>query len=153
MKYHLAQLNLAKFRQPTDHPNNKDFVDSLDRVNEIAELQPGFVWRLTGEGNDALDVHAFEDPNIAVNMSVWEDLESLSAFVYRNSDHLSIMQRRKAWFDTMDFYLVLWWVPKNHTPTIAEAKDRLVSLERNGATASAFTFRHPFLIPSAKSSA
>ena len=70
MKYHLSQLNIAKFRVPQDDPVNADLVNKLDRVNAIAEAQPGFIWRFTGEGNDALDVQAFEDPNIALNMSV-----------------------------------------------------------------------------------
>lgn len=43
MSYHLAEINIAKFRLSMDHPDNVDFVQSLDRVNAIAESQPGFV--------------------------------------------------------------------------------------------------------------
>lgn len=84
MNYHLAQLNIARFRLPQEHPGNKGFIDNLDRVNAIAETQEGFIWRFTGEGNDALDIQAFDDPNVASNMSLWSGLESLGAFVYRN---------------------------------------------------------------------
>ena len=147
MTYHLAQLNVARFREPADHPVNADFVNNLDRVNAIAETQPGFVWRLVGDGNDALDVKAFDDPYIAVNMSVWEDLESLAAFAYRNEDHRAIMRRRREWFEQMEFYLVLWWVAEGHHPTMEEAKSRLELLRRKGPTADAFTFKQPFPAP------
>ena len=52
MKYHLAQLNIARFVKPADHPDNADFVNNLDRVNAVADAQPGFVWRLVGEVAD-----------------------------------------------------------------------------------------------------
>jgi len=84
MKYELAQVNIARFRVPADDPVNADFVDNLDRVNAIAETQPGFVWRLIGSGNDALDLQAFDDPLIITNLSVWTDVRSLVDFVYRN---------------------------------------------------------------------
>ena len=125
MKYQLAQANIAKFLLPQDHPANADFVNNLDRVNAIAEAQPGFIWRFTGSGNDALDVQAFDDPNIAVNMSVWSDIKPLVNFVYRNNAHKEIMRRRKEWFEKIDFYMVLWWVEQDRRPTIEEAKIRL----------------------------
>ncbi|MDJ0758294.1 MAG: DUF3291 domain-containing protein [Woeseiaceae bacterium] len=148
MSYQIAQLNIARFIKPADHPDNADFVNSLDRVNAVAEEQAGFVWRFTGSGNDALDVQAFEDPNVAVNMSVWTDLGSLANFVYRNEDHISIMRRRREWFSKVEFRLVLWWVREGHTPTLDEAKRRLAWLKENGPSESAFTFRHPFPSPS-----
>ena len=54
MDYQLAQLNIARFTKPAEHPDNADFVNNLDRVNAIAESQPGFVWRLIGAGLAAL---------------------------------------------------------------------------------------------------
>ena len=137
--WHLAELNIARFRQPIEDPVNADFVGALDRVNARADAADGFVWRLTGQGNDALAIRAFDDPNIAVNMSVWRDLDAL--------DHLEIMRRRKEWFERMELYVVLWWVPAGHTPTVAEAIDRLERLRHHGPTADAFTFRTPFPTP------
>ncbi len=147
MIYHVAQLNIARFRLPAAHPNNDDFMHALDRVNEVAEQQPGFVWRFTGEGDNAIDVQAFDDPHIAVNMSVWEDLETLAAFAYRNNAHRDIMRRRRDWFEEMEIYLVLWWVKAGHRPSIDEAKERLDLLRRKGPTADAFTFKQPFPAP------
>lgn len=150
MQYQLAQLNIAKFRLPQEDPVNADFVNSLDRVNAVAEAQPGFIWRFVGSGNDALDIQAFDDPNIAVNMSVWSDIESLVNFVYRNKDHKDIMRRRKEWFDKIDFHMVLWWIESDRRPTIEEAKIRLELLRQNGPTYSAFTFKKPFPAPNGK---
>jgi hypothetical protein len=45
MSHHIAQINIAKFRLPMGHPANAEFIGNLDRVNAIAEAQPGFVWR------------------------------------------------------------------------------------------------------------
>ena len=147
MNYHLAQLNIARFRLPQEHPDNADFVNNLDRVNEIAEQQDGFIWRFKGEGNDALDVQAFDDPNIASNMSLWASIEALGAFVYRNAEHREIMRRRAEWFDKAEFYLVLWWVKAGHIPSLDEAKARLSLLERDGSTEMAFSFKTPFPAP------
>ena len=148
MNYQLAQVNIAKFRLPQEHAANADFVNNLDRVNAIAENQPGFIWRFTGTGNDALDIQAFDNPNIAINMSVWSDIKHLVNFVYRNNDHKEIMRRRKEWFEKIDFHMVLWWVEENQRPTVEDAKIRLELLQRNGPTYSAFTFKHPYQAPS-----
>lgn len=148
MNYQLAQLNIAKFRVQKDDPVNKGFVDNLDRINAIAENQPGFVWRLKGDGNDAMDINAFEDPNVIVNLSVWADTESLFDFVYKNSEHRDIMRLRKQWFDRLEFHMVLWWVEKDRRPSIDEARMRLQLLQRIGPTYSAFTFKNSFAAPS-----
>jgi len=148
MNYQLAQVNIAKFRAPIEDPVNHDFMNSLDRVNAMAETQPGFIWRFTGEGNDALDVQAFDDFDIAINMSVWVDVQSLVNFVYRNKDHKEIMQRRKEWFEKIDWYMVMWWVEEDRMPTIEEAKIRLDLLRLSGPSYSAFTFKTPYAAPS-----
>jgi hypothetical protein len=147
MKYVLAQLNIAEFKVPQDDPVNADFINNLDRVNAIAESQPGFIWRFTGEGNDAMDVSAFDNPNIAVNMSTWESVGVLKTFVYKNTEHKEIMRRRKEWFHNIEFHLVLWWVEQDRTPTIEEATLRLNLLKLIGPSHSAFNFAKPFAAP------
>ena len=144
--YELAQVNFGRLRAPVDHPMIKDFVDNLVPINALADASPGFVWRLTGEGDNATDLKPFEDPLMALNMSVWTDIPSLGAFVYR-SDHVAIMRRRREWFEHMDLYMVLWWVPAGHRPTIDEAKAKLALLEAHGPTPEAFTFKVPFPAP------
>ena len=147
MAYHLAQLNIARFSLPKEHPDNSEFIDNLDRVNTIAEAQPGFIWRLIGDGNDALDLQAFDDPQVISNMSLWTGLESLGAFVYRNDEHRKIMRKRKQWFEKIDFHLVLWWVEEGIIPTLQEAIERLEILKKHGASKQAFTFKHAFAAP------
>ena len=149
MQYQLAEINIATFRVPMADPINADFIANLDRVNALAEAAPGFVWRLVGEGNNALAIQAFDNPNTAINMSVWTDMDALANFVYRNEGHREIMRRRKEWFDRMEFHLALWWVPAGHRPTIAEGKERLESLSRVGPSAYAFLFNRPFPAPNA----
>ena len=146
VSYHLAQLNIARFRLPQEHPQNSDFVNNLERINRIAEKQDGFIWRLVGDDNatSAIDVNAFDDINIISNMSLWANLESLAAFVYRNKEHREIMRRGSEWFDEIDFHLVLWWVKQGHIPSLDEAKLRLELLESSGPSDRAFTFKVPF---------
>ena len=147
-KFQLAQVNIGRLKAPIDHTMIKEFADNLDPVHAIAAASPGFVGRLTGDGNNATDRQPFEDPLIAINMSVWTDIPSLGAFVYRG-DHVQIMRRRREWFEHMDVFMVLWWVPAGHRPTIDEAKARLALLEERGPTREAFTFKTPFPAPDA----
>ena len=147
MQYQLAEINIATFRVPMTDPVNADFIANLDSVNAAAECAPGFVWRLVGEGNNALDIQAFDNPNTAVNMSVWTDLDALAKFVYRSEGHREIMRRRKEWFDRMEIHMALWWVVKGHRPTLAEGKERLETLSRVGPSAQAFLFNKPFPAP------
>jgi len=142
MKYQLAQVNIAKFRLPQDHPENADFVNNIDRVNQMAEAQPGFIWRFVGSAEDE-----FDEANIAFNMSVWSDIKSLSNFVYMNKAHRSIMRRRKEWFENIDFHMALWWVESGKQPTVEEAQKRLAYLSENGVSDYAFTFKHPYPEP------
>lgn len=144
MQYHLAQVNIAKFLRPISDPVNADFISNLEHVNRNAEEQPGFIWRLIGEGDDAMDIQAYEDPNVKINMSVWTDIDALAAFVYREPAHRNIMRRRREWFERMDFFMALWWISAGYRPTIQEGKQRLGLLSRLGPTEEAFLFNQPF---------
>jgi hypothetical protein len=145
-KFHLAEVNVGRLKAAIDHPMIKDFADNLDRINALAESSPGFVWRLKGDGNNATDLAIDGDPLFIPNLSVWEDVPSLGAFVYR-SGHIEIMRRRKEWFEHMETYMALWWAPVGHEPTVEEALEKLALLKTHGPTPSAFTFRAPFPAP------
>jgi hypothetical protein len=146
-RYQLAQINIATLKAPIDSPELKDFVDNLDLVNGLAEASEGFVWRLKGEGNDATSLRPFGD-DVIVNMSVWRDVESLRQFAYGNQTHLEILKRKREWFTRMkDAYLVLWWVPAGHRPTVVEAAQRLELLRQKGPTPDAFHFGEAFSAP------
>ena len=148
MKYHLAQVNIGKFRKPPSDPVNADFMNELDRVNAIAEASAGFVWRLKDDSGNATAIRVFDDPNMALNLAVWESVEQLAAFAYRNMDHRSIMRRRREWFEETKVYMALWWIPAGTLPTPADARVKLELLERLGPTPEAFTFKQPFAPPS-----
>ena len=146
--YHLAQINVGRFIHLRDDPANADFMNALDAVNAIADATPGFVWRLVGDGNDATDlVPDASDPQLLVNMSVWTDISALAGYVYRQPDHLAYMRRRKEWFEKIDVFMALWWVPIGHIPSVAQGMERLAELRANGPTAEAFTFRTAFDAP------
>ena len=141
---HIAQMNVGTARYDLDHPGMADFMNNLDRVNALAETTPGFVWRLTGEGNNATDIKPTDNPRFIVNMSVWRSIGALFDYVYR-SDHRNFMVRRREWFEKPEGpYLVLWWIEQDHTPTVAEGLARLRHLIEHGPTPYAFTFKAVF---------
>ncbi len=145
--YHLAQVNISRLLAPIDDPLIAGFKAALGPVNALAESSPGFVWRLKSEGGNATDIQAFDDELIIVNMSVWESVETLRTFAFQSA-HTPFMKRRKEWFSKFPTNQVaLWWIRAGHTPTVAEAKERLRSLDENGDTAFAFTFRNLFPQP------
>jgi hypothetical protein len=43
--------------------------------------------------------------------------------------------------------LVLWWIPKGHRPSVAEAIGKLDLLRASGSTSQAFTFGQVFAPP------
>jgi Domain of unknown function (DUF3291) len=149
--YQLAQLNIGRLTAPLTDPATADFVANLDPINALAERSPGFVWRFQTEEGNATAVRPYDDDRIAINFSVWEDVESLRNFVYRG-DHATIMKRRREWFDKLDeLYMVLWWVPTGHRPTVQEAVARLEHLKQHGPSPEAFTFRELYPAPDASS--
>jgi Domain of unknown function (DUF3291) len=144
--FHLAQLNIATLLAPLDDPRLAEFVANLDRINELAEAAPGFVWRLKGEGNDATSLRPFGE-NVIVNMSVWKDADRLFDFVYRTA-HAPVMAKRRQWFAKPEGpFVALWWISAGHRPTIEEARQRPALLARKGPSPGAFTFKQRFPAP------
>lgn len=142
---HLAQLNIGHIKgESIDDPIMARFKAQLDEINALAEGSAGFVWRLKDDTGDATHIKAFDDPRMLVNMSVWESLESLEAYVY-SGRHVEVMKNRRDWFNKMaTMHMVLWWIPVGHTPTTEEAKARLEHLQEHGASKYAFSFRQKF---------
>jgi hypothetical protein len=145
-EFELAQLNVAVLKQPLDSPLMADFVGNLERINTLAEASSGFVWRLQTDDGDATALRPLGD-DVLVNMSVWRDLASLRNYVYQSA-HADIMRQRRRWFtQSVTAYLVLWWLPLGHRPSIAEATDRLNHLRQHGPSPIAFTFGKAFAAP------
>jgi hypothetical protein len=135
---YLAQLNVATAVDDLDSQRLADFMGALDGVNALAERSPGFVWRLQSEAGNATDIKVSDDPRFIVNLSVWETPKALEHFVW-NTVHKRIYAKRTKWFEPPKrAYLVMWWVPAGHRPSVEEALDRLDDLRRNGPSERAF---------------
>ena len=147
MTHQLAELNVGRFRGVDIHdpiPIMKEFADNLDKINALAESYDGFIWRLKDENNNATAFNPYEDERIAVNMSVWRNIESLENFAYK-SGHVDFLRRKREWFENFgSAYLVLWWIPIDTLPTLEEAIARLDYLQLHGSTLHAFTFKNQF---------
>ncbi|MGH2538916.1 MAG: DUF3291 domain-containing protein [Actinomycetota bacterium] len=145
--FHLAQVNVARLRAPLDTPSMQAFVDGLEPINALADGSAGFVWRLQTEDGDATALRVFDDDMLIVNMSVWESVHALGAFVFR-TEHADYLRRRSEWFERLaDASTALWWIAAGATPTIDEAKERLELVRANGPMPEAFTLRDSFPPP------
>ena len=142
---HLAQINIGRIKAPLEDPSMHGFVSRLAELNALADGSDGFVWRMKddqGDGNTYL--RPCDDDRMIVNMSVWASVEQLRAYTY-DTAHAAMLKQRRDWFEKIDrVILALWWIPVGHVPTIDEAKERLASLEANGPTPFAFTFKTTF---------
>jgi hypothetical protein len=147
MRWHIAQMNVGTALYPLDDPRMAGFMGQLDQVNALAEASPGFVWRLKTDQGNATDIKLTEDPQFIVNMSVWDSIDALFAFVYRSA-HQGVMQQRRQWFaPPAGAYLVLWWVAAGTLPTPQEGLARLAHLDAHGPSPHAFGFKQKFSPP------
>jgi hypothetical protein len=142
--WQLAQINIGRTAAPLDDPSMAEFMAALDPVNAIADASPGFVWRLQDDTGNATYIRAFDDPQMIINLSVWESVEALRTFTYRGQ-HTEVLTRRREWFEKLDRpHLALWWTRAGSRPTAAEGLARLDHLHRHGPTEHAFTFTKAF---------
>jgi hypothetical protein len=144
----LAQFNIGRLRASLDSPQIADFKANLDRINEMADASPGFVWRLIAANDTgATSLHPYGDELVIVNLSVWRSIETVRGYVY-HSEHLDFLRRRRDWFEKMAAeHQALWWMPDGMPPTLDEAMERLELVRRNGSAPEAFTFRDPYPDP------
>ena len=148
MRFHLAQLNLAKslFSSPLA-PGMQSFRDNISAVHEVARSADGFIWMWDEDAIPMKKDDPFQDRRLLVNMSVWRDVESLKDFTYK-SFHVEIFKRKKEWFDSFGgVHQVMWWIPEGHIPTLKEAESKLLLLEKEGPTKEAFNFIKAFASP------
>jgi Domain of unknown function (DUF3291) len=81
--WQLAQINVGRLVAPEGDSRVQPFFDALDRINALADLAPGFIWRLQTEAGNATDIQPTSDPLLLVNLSVWSDADSLFNCVFR----------------------------------------------------------------------
>lgn len=147
MSWQLAQFNVATAKFDNDDPRFADFIDNLDQINGLGDQSPGAVWRFQDESGSAVEVSAYDDPRVLLNLTVWEDLESLWNYVYK-TEHVEFLRRRTEWFEVESQpFLVMWWIPAGYRPTPAEGVERLDHLRANGPSPYAFSFRDNYEPP------
>lgn len=138
---HLAELNVGRLLAPTDDPRVAEFMENIDRINGLGKRMPGFVWMSEGSGAPGTgntENPIGDDPQFVFNLTVWEDLPSLEAFVFKTL-HAKFMDRKAAWFERLaQQHFVMWWVPVGHVPDRDEALARLALRQANGDTPDAF---------------
>ena len=146
-KWHVAQYNIAWLLAPLDDPLLADFHANLDRINELGDASPGFVWRHKSADGNSTSVRVRDDPRILINFTVWESCEELFAYAF-HSTHVEVYRRRKEWFEHLEApWAVLWWVPAGHEPTVEVGEERLRYLAEHGPSERAFTFKQRFPAP------
>jgi hypothetical protein len=139
---HLAQLNIARLVDGQDSPTVAEFMNAIEAINLLGRSTPGFVWMLTDDNGVGATGERFpgheDDDQVIVNLTVWEDFDSLHHFVNR-SGHAMYLRRRREWFERADQpTTVLWWIEVGHTPDLVEAAERLDRLRADGPTPDAF---------------
>jgi hypothetical protein len=147
--YQLAQINIARTRGVNiNDPIMQEFVDNLEKINNLAESSKGFVWRLKDEHNNATHINPYNDEQVIINVSVWESIEDLEHFVYKTM-HTDFLRRRKEWFQTFGkAYSAMWWIEAGKYPSIQDATDKLDYLQKNGASPLVFDYKNKFPRPS-----
>ena len=148
--WHLAQYNVATLVAELDDPRLVDFIANLDRINQLGDRSPGFVWRHQNPDGNSTGTRVGENPLVVINYTVWESLESLFEYTY-HSDHVEVFRRRREWFEDHggQHYLAMWWIPAGSIPTVEEAEERLAHLRANGPSPYCFTFKQRFPAPGA----
>ena len=90
-----------------------------------------------------------DDPQVIVNLTLWESPEALHDFTYR-SEHRTVFAGRRDWFERWDgTSLVLWWQPSGTIPDLEDAFRRLELLATSGPSPEAFTLKQRFPPPHA----
>lgn len=150
----LAFTTFGVLHESWSHPQSKGFVDRVPETYASAERCDGFVDRsrrnLDNWSHSWGEVVCprFLDPvlneQIAMSLSVWEDVESVFAFSYADF-HAEGMKQRKEWFRDPEYpNYAAWWIEDGEWPTFEVASARLEELHYNGSRPSSFNFKQPF---------
>jgi len=117
--YHLAQINVAQMIG----------VNINDPVMNATSFNP------------------YNDEQIIINISVWENIASLENFTYKTF-HTDFLKRRKEWFVKYGkVHFAMWWIKQNDLPTIDESVKRIAHLQENEPSEYAFNFKTRFPKP------
>jgi hypothetical protein len=153
--YWLAVYTFAQFRKRADDPSNDDFFDNEPAILAAMERAEGFIARSGYEddpGPETWGEQVFPkywqdngDGWAPSTISLWQDLETALAAIYRGP-HAEMLRLGHLFVkDTVDYPpYVLWWVSKDQQPDWVDAVDRHELLGDNGPSPEAFTFKAAF---------
>ena len=120
------------------------FMARLDDLNALADQSDGFVWRLQGDEGNNTYLRPYEDERIIVNMSVWETIDQLRAYVY-SSAHAELLKQRRDWFEKFEGVDAGAVVDSRRPHPDGRGGERAARVARaHGPTPFAFTFRTVF---------
>jgi hypothetical protein len=130
------------------------FIDRAPGVYAVADASDGFrgrsirdyeTWKHSwGEIVVPKCYPQLDNANYAMTLSLWDDLESVSAFAYKGA-HAEALANRTSWFKSLGLpSYVAWWTDADQSVSWQEAAERMDHLHEHGPTAHAFTFRNPF---------
>lgn len=152
--FHLAMYNFGLHVASYDAPEVQGFVRREPVNFAAAEKAAGFVGRsgYVGEpGPGSWGVQVF--PRFIMgsghdsgpsSLSLWEDIESLSAFSYAGV-HAEALKNARNWNTSNDWPpLVLWWIEAGRRPDWEQGARKLERLHDHGPGPLAFTFKHPY---------
>jgi len=153
--YRLAIYTFGQFLKRADHPDTDGFHAAEPGVWAAMERAEGFIARSGYEddpGPESWGEQVFPkywsdngDGWAPSTVSLWQDLESALAAIYRGP-HAAILRNGHLYVrETADYPpYVLWWVREDHRPDWQEAIERHELLGDHGPCAEAFTFKTAF---------
>jgi len=133
----IVSYNLAVMTHPRSDPRMDGFFDNVERMNDLADRSPGFIWRLKSfvtEDSRAAQVAG----TTLTTMSVWASPQALGDYVF-NTVHVQFYLKRRQWFDAIKrSYFIMWEHNADQWPDEDEALERLSHYEAEGASDRAF---------------
>ena len=137
----IAQMNWGRLKYPLDDKRMSEFSNSLDKIFNLAEKHPGFIWRIPNNlAKLQLNKLGFNE-FISSTVSVWDNIESLEDYTF-NSLHGDYLKRNLEWFEKVKGpQLVIWNVENDAQPTFKESFDRLEYLKNYGPSDYAYTWK------------
>ena len=142
--YQIVQANYAQWKPEISESAVNEFISQISGVHEQAELSKGYIWRYVDDPDPKYIDRLFGMNGLVFNMSVWESVEDLKAFTFKNL-HNEVMRERAKWFAHLPFTTsIMWWVKQGHIPTAEEAQKKFEQIEAEGPSYEVFTFAKLF---------
>ncbi len=151
----LAFMTIGILKAPVGEAEVQGFVDRIPSVYGAAEATHGFIARSVrnvetwehswGQVEAPSCYPPLENENqLAMTLSLWQDLESVAAFAYHGA-HSEALSKRKEWFQALGLpNYVAWWVEDGHKIDWKQGGERMDHLHAHGPTAFAFNLTAPF---------